>query len=305
MVYCRSDSLDSGNIVDISLYLSYFERCLCSGGTAVKDYYHILGILSSSSEMEIRRAYRVLAKDYHPDCNGEGDSAKFLALTEAYEILISPEARASYDRTYWPIDGKRSISNWNYRDFLLDRKNDPSSLAKLICFDLLHEREEEAVLLYNQARSEGFFSLRAHLDREDFMDYAFLLAEAYLERKVTVKAYRILRGIAALEEQDPYFRHFYTDVLERLASIARGPLPGHSGTALRITFLADLTELSFPVGEKARIYKQLSELLSAEGDYEAAARAVFNAYSLAPKLPGLKEAVEALRCMGFRETQFE
>ncbi|OQX28514.1 MAG: hypothetical protein B0D92_08475 [Spirochaeta sp. LUC14_002_19_P3] len=267
----------------------------------MKDYYRILGIPPSSSETEIRRAYRRLAKDYHPDRGTEGNSAAFLALSEAYEILISPEARASYDSTYRPREGRRSATEWNYRDFLMERKNDPATLAKLICFDLLHEREDEAVLLYNQALSGGFFSLRAHLDREDFMDYAFLLAEAYLERKAAVKAYRILRGIATLEEQDPYFRHFYADVLERLASIARGPLPGHSGNALRMAFLADLTELAFPAREKAQLYKQLSELLSAAGKHEAAARAVFRAYSLAPKMPGLKDTVEMLRGMGFTE----
>ena len=87
-------------------------------------------------------------------------------------------------------------------------------------------------------------------------------------------------------------------MLERLADIVRRPLPDDENEALRITFLTDLVKLSYPAGEEARLRKLLSELLSAAGRHEAAAREVFKAFRLAPKLPGLAETVKLLREMG-------
>ncbi len=65
-----------------------------------RDYYEILGIDKSSSEDEIKRAYRVKAKEYHPDLNPDNKEAeeKFREATEAYEVLSDGEKRAMYDQ---------------------------------------------------------------------------------------------------------------------------------------------------------------------------------------------------------------
>lgn len=64
-----------------------------------KDYYEILGIAKGASEAEIKKAYRTMAKKYHPDVNKEADATeKFKEVQEAYEVLNDSTKRSQYDQ---------------------------------------------------------------------------------------------------------------------------------------------------------------------------------------------------------------
>jgi curved DNA-binding protein CbpA len=69
--------------------------------TQDKDYYALLGVQPDATAEQIKKAYRKLAKQYHPDVNHSSDAAdRFREITEAYDTLTDPDRRRRYDRLH-------------------------------------------------------------------------------------------------------------------------------------------------------------------------------------------------------------
>src|SRR2546429_1824161 len=63
-----------------------------------RDYYEVLGVVRDSSDAEIKRAYRKLAQQWHPDVNKDPTAPqRFKELNEAYQVLSDPQRRQAYD----------------------------------------------------------------------------------------------------------------------------------------------------------------------------------------------------------------
>jgi curved DNA-binding protein len=87
-----------------------------------KDYYAILGVDRNAGEKEIKKAYRKLARKYHPDVNpDEASKSRFLDINEANEVLSDPEKRKQYDKfgsqwqQYRQAGGRPEDFNWQDR----------------------------------------------------------------------------------------------------------------------------------------------------------------------------------------------
>ena len=83
-----------------------------------RDYYEVLGVANQASPDEIKKAYRKLARQYHPDVSKEAESeAKFKEINEAYEILADEQKRSIYDRFGHAGLGSSGGFGTTYTDF--------------------------------------------------------------------------------------------------------------------------------------------------------------------------------------------
>ena len=89
--------------------------------TTTTDYYALLGVRPDATAAQIKKAYRKLAKQYHPDVNHSPDAAeRFREITEAYDTLTDPDRRRRYDRLHGtarttPRRGRRTVPVHQHR----------------------------------------------------------------------------------------------------------------------------------------------------------------------------------------------
>ena len=88
------------NDVNVMSLTSSRRRQRCSVVThAARDYYEVLGVSRAADGKELKRAYRQLARKYHPDVNKAADAEeKFKEISNAYEVLSDDQKKAIYDR---------------------------------------------------------------------------------------------------------------------------------------------------------------------------------------------------------------
>jgi len=259
------------------------------------NYYELLEISRNASTQEIKKAFRERAKQLHPDITGDSGAEEMRKLLAAYEVLSDRDRRFKYDRAYNRFAGKYpGEQGFDYRSFLRERKNDPESQAKLVFFELLHLEEEAAISVW-KAQGGLAFPLGKYLDREDWMDCAYILAEELAKRSQYYEAFVLLVDIVREERRVPYFRHFMEDVENFLKGMVRFNLRSSVDAETYVECLEALLDLGFPPSYEARILRSIAETLIHLGELGDAERFFRAALKKDPLLPNTVRLRRKLR----------
>jgi curved DNA-binding protein CbpA len=257
----------------------------------LNTYYDVLEVDVAATPEEIKQAFRARAKEFHPDVAKEDSIEQMRLLLDAYSTLSDPDQRELYDKTHFIVPERY---RFDYRSYLKGRSDDLGSQSKLIFFDLLHSHEADAVELYDRLKLRADFRLDEYLDREDFMDCAFLLAEEYEEQGQLRRSFSLLLEIARREWEKPYFRHFFEEVKDRLRTISCFKMPQRIGAEDSIRYLRDLVAFGFSRKDTAFFLKKIAELLADMNRTEEARRTLSEAIAHDEKLPGIKKLRDRL-----------
>lgn len=104
------------------------------------NYYSVLGVSEDASNETIKKAYRSLALQYHPDKNPEGEE-RFKEISEAYEILSDPGRRKEYDRTGFVRNYTISSPMQTFREVFTDMPEEVVDAMKSLVFKIKNSTE--------------------------------------------------------------------------------------------------------------------------------------------------------------------
>lgn len=284
----------------------------------IPDYYQILEIGRDATAPEIKRAFRRLAKRYHPDKNPEQIAfaeQMFREVCRAYNTLCDKKQKSDYDRTLQTIERQRKAREAYLEK--LSKLNQNYAKLELLLDALLHQKYETGISIYEQLchtdREKGkVWRIDDFLNYEESRDCEFLIAEAYQilgfsngdqssasERHRKIKqAMLMYESLLSSEAKRPCFRHFTQEVKERLKFIY---LYHFSAEGYHQTYHISLTKiraLKLPKRETAWMYKKIAEFY-VEIDQLSEARTIMKmAFELQPRLTGAKKICKTLN-MGY------
>jgi len=245
----------------------------------MNNYYELLGLRPDASASDIKKAFRGKAKKLHPDIAGESAGAQMRKLLTAYETLSNEQRRYEYDRAY-----SRFMANpgFDYRTWLREREDDPASQAKLVLFELLHLEEDEAIRIW---RKNGgiYFQMERYMDREDWMDCCFILAEELDRRGHSYEAFRLLELIIRAERRKPYFGIFTPELEKYTREIVRRRLRSQVDDETWIECMETLMDLGFSARDTAFWLRSLAQTLLKIGDSAGSRQALNEAKKMSGK----------------------
>ena len=139
------------------------------------DYYKLLNVSKGSSDSEIKKSYRKLAKENHPDKGG--DSEKFKQIAEAYEVLSNKDKRTQYD-TFGKFDGNMNINPFEifesmFRDIGLDGSTNVFGDIDLGEFGSIHANFPQGS--FNQGSSNQGSLNQGSFNQGSFMQNMFTM----------------------------------------------------------------------------------------------------------------------------------
>ncbi|GHT67849.1 hypothetical protein FACS1894110_14120 [Spirochaetia bacterium] len=247
----------------------------------MQDYYSLLGVKQNASTKEIKKAFREKAKQLHPDIAGKNAEDAMRKLLAAYEVLSDRDRRYQYDQSYSRFIKKISF---DYRTFLRERPDDPRSQAKLVEFELFHFEEDAAIEVWE--KNGGLeFPMEQYLDREDWMDCVYVLAEELDKRERSYEAFMLLADLLREERRRPYYKQHTEDIEIYVKEMVRLRLKNQVDADTWVDCMETLLDLGFPPRDEARWMRSMAETLFRMGDESAAESIIREALRRDPAMP--------------------
>jgi curved DNA-binding protein CbpA len=257
----------------------------------VRNYYEILGVGNNSTNEDIKRSFRRKAKELHPDLTSYRNPSahsdeEMKILLRAYEILSDPEKREEYD---YKLRNVLYACSFNYKEYLKQKTDDLGSQIKLVIFDLMHGDPDEALDVFNCYFGTSPEKMEQYLNRTDYLECLFLLAEEFDKRGEYITAFEFLKKIYEHESEKPFFKHFTVEIVERLKHLVCFKIVNLLSIDLTIQYIKQLIKLNLSDKDNAYLYKRIAELYLASGRRKNASEFLEKCLKLGQKLNGLSK----------------
>lgn len=216
----------------------------------MKDYYQILGVDRDFSEEVIRRKYRKLAMQYHPDRNPDDPGAenRFKEIAEAYGVLTDPEKKRAYDTaratgSTWNGSGGDEGFNYSQEDILRDLFRDPR--FQQMFQGVLREFQRSGF------RSNSTFIRKSFFGGRGTLLFGGLFLFGSIAGPALLKSAR-----RELSDKDSVLKRFGTGIgalLGRTKEKETAPTKEFSPSALDITYITTITAEEFRQGKVVQV----------------------------------------------------
>ena len=239
----------------------------------MENFYNVLGVRSNATLSEIKRAYREKAKQLHPDLTGDYTKKdEFTKLVQAYRVLSDSRQRNIFDESFFIKLRKqyKDVNSFNYYDWLKARQ-DQESRAKFIFYTLMHQKEDEAVAEFKRMQTcHSDFTLSRWFEKEDFLDYGYILAEELVIRGEYYDAFLLLEQIINTEGARTYFYIFYPEVISFTLSILKNNIDGIIADELALDVYERALELNFGAKNDSMFLRKMGDEYTRLGDSRTA-----------------------------------
>ncbi|MGR3178002.1 MAG: DnaJ domain-containing protein [Candidatus Anammoxibacter sp.] len=260
----------------------------------MENYYGILQVEQNAGKEEIKKAFRTLAKKYHPDKNRdeqEWAEKKTKNIIKAYNTLTDVKLREYYDiqlantRTTTTTTIKQSVRKAN--------GNKISFQVKMILNDLVNNFGKKAIedFEYLKKHTNGF-ALHKYLTGRDYFDCMFLLGEEYEKLgkyNVAVTYYKKIYEKVKRKTKDNNYSFFFDETRNRIKKIYCKKLAKNTSTSEAVNYYQSVLTLHINNNERAYIYKKISECYFEMEEYHNAVANLNTALNIKPTLKGINK----------------
>ena len=248
---------------------------------AFRDYYETLGIARDASPEDIRRAYRELAREYHPDVNKQaGAEDRFKEISEAYEVLRDPEKRERYDRlgADWKAgddvsgaggfadfaqrggsgDVRVEFGSGDFSDFFESIFGGRAQSSRGVRFDGFPQRGSDQGVLLELSLEEAAAGGRRHLSLADGRQYDVNIPRGVRDGQRIRLAGEGSKGAAGGPSGDLFLRarirpdpRFRLEGRDLYVDLALAPWEAALGASVKVPTLDGNARLSVPHGSSS------------------------------------------------------